>query len=84
MVNYVMLGALPCRIMVMKTVLQFISFLFKAAGKHDLTEYVLRHGTQNSDRETSLVRGWEEMLAELNLPTLTKVRQVYCTMGQKK
>ena len=83
MVTYVMLGALPCRIMVMKTVLQFISFLFKAAGKHDLTEYVLLHGTQNPDRETSLVRGWEEMLAELKLPTLTKARQVYCTMGQK-
>ena len=31
----------------MKTVLQFISFLFKAAGKHNLTEYVLLHGTQN-------------------------------------
>ena len=84
MASYVMLGALPCRIMVMKTVLQFISFLFKAAGKHDLTEYVLLHGTQNPDRETSLVRGWEELLAELKLPTLTKARQVYCTMGQKK
>ena len=81
MATYAMLGALPCRVMVMKTVLQFISFLFRAAGAHSLTEYVLLHGAENPDRRTILARDWDNLLAELKLPSLTKARRLYCTMG---
>ena len=52
--TYAMIGALPCRIMVMKVTLQLLGFLLKAAREHELTRYVMLHGTENQDRKTSL------------------------------
>ena len=80
--TYAMLGALPCRIMVMKVTLQFLGFLFRAANEHALTKYVLLHGAENAERETSLARGWEKMLEELELPTLTDAVYRYKKCGQ--
>ena len=80
--TYVMIGALPCRIMVMKVTLQFLGFLFRAATEHALTRYVLLHGAENSDRETSLARGWERILEELELPSLSNAFQMYKSSGQ--
>ena len=80
--TYAMIGALPCRMMVMKVTLQFLGFLFRAADEHALTKYVLLHGAENRDRETSLARGWEKMLEELELPTLTEAIHKYKKWGQ--
>ena len=79
--TYAMLGALPCRIMVMKVTLQFLGLLFTAADEHALTNYVLLHSAENRDREHSLARGWEKMLEELELPTLTDAIYQYKTSG---
>ena len=71
MVTYVMLGAPTCTSLVMRTALQFIGFLLRAAKEHTLTRYIITHGAVNADRTTSLVRQWDTLLQHLNLPSLS-------------
>ena len=78
-VVYAMLGAPPCRILIMRVAMQFLGFLLRAARSHDITHYVLLHGAVNQDREGSLARQWEVMLAELGLPALTELILRYTT-----
>ena len=70
-----MLGALPTKIMIIRVTMQFLGFLLRAVRTHETTQYVLLHGTENQDRESSLTRQWEAMLTELGLPSLTEVVQ---------
>ena len=74
-VVYAMLGAPSCRLFILKITMQFIGFLLRAASEHELTYYIILHGVLNNDRGTSLVRQWNVMLEELQMPNLTDVLQ---------
>ena len=74
-VVYTMIGALPCRLLIAQSVLQFILFMKRAAECHPVSEYVLLHGALNDDRSSSILRQWEKYLNELNLPSIIQLME---------